>query len=127
MDTTESERLQANKTAFDYAWGYFNLHSGQRMQSTNFFLIAAAFLAGTYANAMVWGRPGLAFYLSLIGAVASYMFYRMERRVRRLIHAAEAALRPVESSLSQLTQNPEIEILTASREWCHQSRARTSR
>lgn len=98
------------KAAFDYAWGYFALHSAQRMQSVNFFLVAAAFLAGAYVSA-VRERPGLAVGLSLLGALFSFIFYRMERRVRQLIQAAEAALRPIEKAMASRTNNPSLRIL----------------
>ena len=39
MPSTE----QTDKIAFDYAWNWFALHAGQRMQSVNFFLVAASF------------------------------------------------------------------------------------
>jgi Flp pilus assembly protein TadB len=79
-----------DRMAFDYAWNYFSLHSGQRMQSLNFFLIAAAFLASSYVTAIVGGHPLIAAGLSLLGAFSS-LVYRIERRVRGLIHAAEGA------------------------------------
>jgi|SRR5271165_1775422 len=107
----EAPNSRNDKIAFDYAWNYFSLHSGQRMQSVNFFLVAAAFIAGSYVSAMVGGRSGLAVGLSLLGAFSSLIFYRIERRVRGLIKAAEAAMRPIENALSDQTSNPDIRIL----------------
>jgi len=93
----------SDKIAFEYAWGWFSLHAGQRMQAVNFFLIAITFLAGSYVSAVVGNRPGLAIGISALGAFSSFIFYRIERRVRGLIHAAEDALRPLEQSLASRT------------------------
>jgi hypothetical protein len=102
---------QSERIAFDYAWNYFSLHAGQRMQSVNFFLIAAAFLVGAYVSATVVAHPGLAAGISIVGAFSSFVFYRIERRVRGLLHAAENALRPVEERLAAETGNKALRIL----------------
>jgi hypothetical protein len=99
------------KMAFDYAWAYFALHSGQRLQSVNFFIIAAAFLATAYVTAAVGGRPGLCIVLAVVGAFSSLIFYRIERRIRELIHAAEAALHPLEKLMANENENPSLLIL----------------
>jgi hypothetical protein len=99
------------KIAFDYAWGYFALHAGQRMQSVNFFLVAVSFLAAAYVSAMVNKQSGLAAGISLVGASSSFVFYRIERRIRGLLHAAERALRPMENEMAAKTANPALRIL----------------
>ncbi len=111
MTSRASDNSSVRKMAFDYAWNYFSLHSGQRLQSVNFFIIAAAFLAGAYVTATVGGRPGLAIGLSIVGAFSSLIFYRIERRIRELIHAAEAALRPIEKAMASQTEIPNLLIL----------------
>lgn len=111
MDIPASDKFSIDKMAFDYAWGYFTVHAGQRMQSVNFFLLAAAFLVGAYVNAMANGHPGLAVGISLLGGFASLIFFRIERRVRELIHAAEAALRPIEEAMARRTEIPALRIL----------------
>src|SRR5580700_7057577 len=102
---------QSEKIAFDYAWNYFSLHAGQRMQSVNFFLVAASFLVGAYVAAMGGNRPGLAAGISTVGAISSFVFFRIERRVRGLLHAAEAALSPIEARIASETANPALRIL----------------
>jgi hypothetical protein len=111
MDTNVTNHSPVDRTAFDYAWGYFALHSGQRLQSVNFFILAVAFLAATYVSAIVAGKPGLAAGLALLGATSSFLFYRIERRVRGLIHAAEAALLPMEDAMAANTSNANLQIL----------------
>lgn len=102
---------QSEKIAFDYAWNYFSLHAGQRMQAVNFFLVAASFLVGAYVAAMGGNRPGLAAGISTVGAISSFVFFRIERRVRGLLHVAEAALLPIEARIASETANPSLRIL----------------
>jgi len=110
-DTPGSRDPSIDQRAFDYAWKYFSLHAGHRMQAVNFFLIATTFLVGAYVSAMIKGYAGLAAGVSLLGASSSFIFYRIERRVRALIHAAEAALKPIEKTLATSTTNPALGIL----------------
>lgn len=111
MSLQSPDSSSVRKLAFDYAWGYFALHAGQRMQSVNFFLVAVSFLAAAYISAMVGKHPGLAAGVSLVGASSSFVFYRIERRVRGLLHAAEIALGPMERAMAAETDNPGLRIL----------------
>jgi hypothetical protein len=99
------------KIAFDYAWGWFSLHAGQRMQAVNFFLIAIAFLAASYVSAIVGKYSTLAAGIAALGAFSSFIFYRIERRVRGLIKAAEAALRPIERELAASSGIEQLKIV----------------
>jgi hypothetical protein len=111
MSPPPSGTSPVQRIAFDYAWGYFSLHAGQRMQSVNFFLLAASFLVAAYVSAMVGKYPSLAVGISLIGAWSSFVFYRIERRVRGLLHSAERALRPMGEAMADETHNPALRIL----------------
>ena len=102
---------QSEKIAFDDAWNWFSLHARQRMQSVNFFLLAASFLVGAYVTAMGANHPGLAAGISLVGAISSFVFFRIERRVRELLHAAEGALEPIEARIAAETGNLALRIL----------------
>jgi hypothetical protein len=113
MSNNVTDHSPIERTAFDYAWGYFTLHSGQRLQSVNFFILAVAFLAATYVSAIVAGKFGLAAGLALLGAISSFLFYRIERRIRGLIHAAEAALHPMEDTMASNGGNEKLRILNS--------------
>jgi hypothetical protein len=111
MDLSDSDRNALDQRVFEYPWRYFSLHAGQRMQSVNFFLIATTFLVSAYVAAVSGGHAGLAAGVAVLGAMSSFIFYRIERRVRGLIKAAEAALRPLEQSLAEVAANPALRIL----------------
>lgn len=103
---------EARKVALEHAWEWFSLHAHQRMQSLYYFLIAAAFLFGAFTHASNTGNSTLALGVSLLGAGISYIFYRLENRVRSLIHLAEDALKPLENELAKLTSVAYVEIVS---------------
>ena len=84
---------------------------GSGCNQVNFFLIATTFLVTAYVSATVGGYPSVAAGVAFLGVWSSYVFYRIERRIRRLIHAAEAALRPIELELATKSSNPALRIL----------------
>lgn len=82
----------------DYAWSYFQLHANQRISSFNFFVVIAALLttglAGTLKSDFEHHYVGVALALSLM--VISFIFWKMDQRVRYLIKHAEEALKVIE-------------------------------
>lgn len=82
----------------DYAWSYFQLHANQRISSFNFFVVIAALLttglAGTLKSDFTQHYVGVILALSLI--VISFIFWKMDQRVRYLIKHAEDALKAIE-------------------------------
>ena len=82
----------------DYAWSYFQLHANQRISSFNFFVVLAALLttglAGTLKSEFKHDYVGVFLGLSLI--VISFVFWKMDQRVRYLIKHAEKALKTIE-------------------------------
>jgi hypothetical protein len=103
---------ESRKEAMKHAWDWFALHATQRMQSVNYFLVAAAFLFAAFTTVSKDDKHALALGISVLGACLSYVFYRLERRVRSLIHAAEHAIEPLEKELATVTQIPALEIVS---------------
>lgn len=85
----------------DYAWSYFQLHANQRMTTFNFFLILAALMTTGLVGAIkpdfqpryVGGALGLALI------VVSFVFWKLDGRVRFLIQHSEAILKAIEREL----------------------------
>lgn len=73
----------------DKYWEWFALHSGQRMQSVNFFLVVVGFLVAGYIDAVTGSRYWVALLVSLLGVATAYLFYMLDRRTRRLVKAVE--------------------------------------
>jgi hypothetical protein len=83
----------------DYAWAYFSLHAGQRLQSFNFFLIVAGLLAGGTMTLLKDGGDlrWIAVPLGVTLALLSGVFWKLEHRTRYLIKNAEKALKYLDS------------------------------
>jgi len=84
----------------EYAWSYFQLHANQRMSSFNFFVVIAALLttglAGTLKSDFKQHYVGVV--LALILIVISFIFWKVDQRVRYLIKHAEEALIAIEET-----------------------------
>jgi hypothetical protein len=78
------------------------LHTNQRQNLLNFFLIAAAFLFNAFVAALVGHRYALAGFIGLLGATISSGFMLMDLRNRDLTRAGEIALRDLESRLADI-------------------------
>jgi hypothetical protein len=85
-----------NDAELTLAWNWFALHSGQRLQLVNFWLVAVAFLVAGFVQAIVSHLPWLAFGIALLGFVASISFWQLDERTRHLIGVAEQALSTIE-------------------------------
>ena len=81
-----------NASVESYAWNWFALHAGQRLQLVNFWLVAVAFLAAAFVQARSSHLIAVAVGVSVIGVVASLAFLALDRRTRQLIHIAGDAL-----------------------------------
>jgi Flp pilus assembly protein TadB len=80
------------------AWQWFALHSGQRMQLVNFWLVSTAFLVAAFVQAKIGRLSALAIGVAALGVIASLAFQQLDERTRRLIRIAEAALLHIENA-----------------------------
>lgn len=87
-----------DKDAHGYAWSWFALHAGQRLQLVNFWLVAVAFLASAYVQARASHLFVIALGVSITGAISSLAFARLDGRTRQLVQVAENALERLEDS-----------------------------
>jgi hypothetical protein len=83
--------------AHGYAWNWFALHSAQRMQMVNFWLVGVAFLGTAFVQAMTSKLPVVATAVAVAGAVCSIAFLLLDLRTRDLVQVAERALRTMEN------------------------------
>ena len=99
-----------------YAWNWFALHSGQRLQLVNFWLVAVAFLAAAFVQARSSHQVAVAFGVSLTGAVASLAFTRLDVRTRQLVQVAEEALISFEKAQTAAGVNEAFELVGAAQQ-----------
>jgi len=106
----------AETKAQTYAWNWFALHAGQRLQLVNFWLVAVAFLASAYVQARSNHLTAIAFGVSVTGVVSSVAFVRLDVRTRQLVQAAENALKYFEASAVAAGMDEVTELVKASHE-----------
>lgn len=75
-----------------YVWNWFALHSGQRLQLVNFWLVSVAFLGAAFVQARSGHLDAVALGVSVAGAISSFAFMQLDVRTRRLILVAEEAV-----------------------------------
>lgn len=99
--------------AITHARSWVELHTSQRQNLLNFYLVAVAFLFSAYVSAVSAHHPFLAVLIGLVGTVASLVFVSMDLRNRDLTHAGETALKEIEGRLADRFQLPAIKISEA--------------
>lgn len=109
--TERQHLLQPEGKALEHTWQWFSLHATQRMQAVNFFFVAVAFLSAGYVTALEIPNKHIAAGVAIFGLAISLCFSRLELRVRELIHAGEAAMKPLQAKLAGAAGLPEIQIL----------------
>lgn len=109
--TTDKSSVPVEKVGLDHSWQWFSLHAGQRMQGVNFFLVAVTFLSAAFVGAMQNHDKRMAVAIGVFGVFITVCFSRLELRVRELIHAGEAAMKPLQVKLAQDSGVPELRIL----------------
>lgn len=97
-----------------YAWNWFALHAGQRLQLVNFWLVAVAFLATAFVQATASRLHPVAIGVSLTGAISSFAFMWLDIRTQQLIQVAENALQQFEENFVAAGQNSSIQLVHAS-------------
>lgn len=107
-----------NASAQSYAWNWFALHAGQRLQLVNFWLVAVAFLASAFVQARSDHLAAIAFGVAVTGVVSSLAFMKLDVRTRQLVRVAENALESLETSRTAAGLAEVNELVKAS----HQAR-----
>jgi hypothetical protein len=106
------------REAQTYAWNWFVLHSGQRLQMVNFWLVSVAFLAAAFVQARASHLSAVALGVSITGMVASLSFMRLDVRTRQLVRVAENALRSLEEKRTAGGLDQTFELV----KWSHEGR-----
>ncbi|WP_216893413.1 hypothetical protein [Nocardia alni] len=99
-----------------YAWNWFALHAGQRMQLVNFWLVAVTFFGAAYVQARIGRMPAVAAGVCIAGAVASIGFALLDARTRQLVQVAEAALLRLEDARASTEDNISPRLIEAARD-----------
>jgi len=113
MFNTEENELSAQEVALDHSRSWVELHTTQRQNLLNFFLIAAAFLFNAYVGALGEHHNILAAVISLMGALISFGFTLMDLRNRDLTRAGESPVMELERRMALKCNLPQLRIQEA--------------
>lgn len=78
----------------EYAWNYFELHADQRLKAFQFYIVLSAVIVGGFFTILKAG--GNHKWISVLGFLwgfLSFVFWKMDQRIRQLVKNAEAALK----------------------------------
>ncbi len=92
----------------DYAWKYFALHADQRIKTFNSFLVLCTLVTGGLIAVLKDADdPSFATPLALLLPFLSFVFWKLDQRSRQLVHHAEAALKRLESTCFDVSDDPD--------------------
>ena len=91
--------------ALEHAWAWFELHSKQRMQTVNFYMIVMAALLAACATALKDNQEGFLCGLGITMSLVSALFYGLDRRARELVKIGERALEIEEEKLAAISSH----------------------
>ena len=97
-----------------YAWNWFVLHWGQRMQLVNFWLVAVAFLGAAFVQARAANLLPIAVGVCVAGTVSSLAFAMLDARTRALVQVAEEALLKLEAKRIATGTDHATDLVSAS-------------
>lgn len=95
-----------------YAWDYFELHANQRMSLFKFFITLAVFMATSLGASLVQELYAIGSLLGALLMVVSFVFGKLDERVRSLLKNSEFALKSLEGSFlaSSAPQPSELQL-----------------
>lgn len=105
---------QSESEARTYAWSHFAYHAQQRQTVFNFFLILVAGCIAAYATTL--GESQLEYnrfriYMGALLALASLLFWRLDKRNARLVKISENALKALENRLAAQIHDQNIRLI----------------
>lgn len=84
--------------SMEHAWRYFELHAQQRMTVFNFYLAISGLIAAGIGICLQQG-VGFSALISMLGvalSLVSFLFWKLDQRVTKMIKKSEIALRVIE-------------------------------
>ena len=104
------EAAAIRNKALDHAWAWFEFHAAQRMTMVRFYLIAAGGIAAGIGYLWTSNQYLLCAFLSTFGAVTSFCFMKLDKRVSDLVKLGEAALKSQQAEIAKVLTHNEFEI-----------------
>ncbi|MFL6108754.1 MAG: hypothetical protein ACJ72L_17485, partial [Marmoricola sp.] len=97
----------------EHAWGWFALHSGQRMHLISLYFVVVALLMAGYGAALQVGSRPVGAGLCVAGLATSAAFWLIDIRTKTLIKAAEKPLAELQHRLGAASRVPALALVEA--------------
>lgn len=100
--------------ALYYAWDHFAYHAQQRQTVFNFFLLLVGGCVAAYSATIGESGGEYIYFRSFMGAVlalASLLFWRLDKRNARLVEVSEDALKKLEARMAKDISEPSIRLI----------------
>ncbi len=99
-----------------YAWRYFELHANQRMSVFKFFIGLATFLTASLLAAFIEKHYIASTLVGVLLVLVSFVFSRLDARIRFLIKGSECALEDLEAIFLRSGADPPCRLKLFSQE-----------
>jgi hypothetical protein len=111
MSDADAKSKTMEEVALDHAWNWFEYHANQRMIMIRFYLIAAGGIAAGIGALLTTAHENLlAGLLSILGAITSMAFKRLDKRVSDLVKIGEDALSLQQAKIGAMLGSKSFEI-----------------
>ena len=107
-----------------YAWRYFELHANQRMSVFKFFIGLATFLTASLLAAFIEKHYIASTLVGVLLGLVSFVFSRLDARIRFLIKGSERALEDLEAIFLPSDADPPCRLKLFSQERMETSKVR---
>ena len=98
------------RDALDHSWNWFKHHADQRLTMIRFAVLVAGGIAAGVGYLLKEKQFFLCILLSILGALVSYCFLRLDARTSDLIKVGERALIAIEATLANTLTTPQMYI-----------------
>ena len=110
----ENLDIDTKTLALYYAWDHFAYHAQQRQTVFNFFLLLVGGCVAAYSATIGESAGEYHLFRSFMGAVlalASLLFWRLDKRNARLVEVSEDALKKLEARMAKEISEPSIRLI----------------
>lgn len=92
---------EADTQLLDHGWRHFEFHAQQRLSLFNFYVVLCGLIVAAWATVMTSDDrlPGVAFFLSSLLTLFSFIFWKMDQRNADLTKRSEALMGAAEKRL----------------------------
>ena len=110
----ENLDIDTKTLALYYAWDHFAYHAQQRQTVFNFFLLLVGGCVAAYSAMIDESGADYNYFRSFLGvvlALASLLFWRLDKRNARLVKVSEEALKKLEARMANDINEPSIRLI----------------